>query len=110
MALKIRLRQQGRTHSPFYRLVVTESQTRRDGKYIEVIGWYNPMESDDDKNLSVKADRVQHWIGSGAVMTESASSLIKRAAPSVMKEKVDREVAKREKARLKRKARKKAAA
>ena len=46
MALKIRLRQQGRKNRPFYRLVLTDSRTPRDGKYVEALGWYNPIEKD----------------------------------------------------------------
>ncbi len=45
MALKIRLRQQGRNNRPFYRLVVTDVRSPRDGKYVEMLGWYNPFES-----------------------------------------------------------------
>ena len=46
MALKIRLRQQGRNNRPFYRLVVTDARSPRDGKYVEALGWYNPFEAE----------------------------------------------------------------
>ena len=49
MALKIRLRQQGRKNRPFYRMVVTDVRAPRDGKYCEALGWYNPFETELDK-------------------------------------------------------------
>lgn len=110
MALKIRLRQQGRTNRQFYRLVVTDSRNPRDGRYVETLGWYNPLEADLDKSLSVKEDRVQYWIGQGAMMTEKSEALIARVAPSVMKFRQEKETARRLKIAAKKKANKKAAA
>ena len=51
MALKIRLRQQGRAKRAFYRLVVTDSRAPRDGKYLEAVGWYNPVEVEQEQQL-----------------------------------------------------------
>ncbi|MCB1135948.1 MAG: 30S ribosomal protein S16, partial [Chlamydiia bacterium] len=51
MALKIRLKQLGRRNRPFYRLIVTDVRSPRDGKSIEIIGWYDPMEKADDKSV-----------------------------------------------------------
>lgn len=112
MALKMRLRKQGRTNRPFYRLVITDSRNKRDGKYVEAIGWYDPMSSNEDQILMVKADRAQHWVEQGVEMTEKAEDLIKKAAPSVSKWKADKDQSKRAKARVKARARrqKKAAA
>jgi small subunit ribosomal protein S16 len=84
MALKIRLRQQGRKNQQTYRLVLCDSRSPRDGKYIETLGWYNPRESEPEKNLNIHGDRVQHWLSQGAVLTEKAESLIKRGAPDVI--------------------------
>jgi small subunit ribosomal protein S16 len=95
MALKIRLRKQGRTNRPFYRLVVTDSRSRRDGKFIESVGWYNPIEAADELNLSVKPDRVQHWLENGAQLTEKAEALVARAAPAVIRQWKERQQAKR---------------
>lgn len=86
MALKIRLRKQGRTNRPFYRLVVANSLSPRDGQYIEALGWYNPAEKDAEKNLLVKADRVTHWFSQGAQLTEKAEALVAKGAPEAMKE------------------------
>ena len=54
MALKIRLRQHGRSKRPFYRVIVTDSRNPRDGRYVECVGWYNPLEAEAEKNLSLK--------------------------------------------------------
>lgn len=83
MVLKIRLRQQGRKNRRFYRLVLTDSRSPRDGKYKETVGWYNPRE--DKENLNISADRVQYWINQGAVVTEKAATLIRRCCPDVIK-------------------------
>lgn len=86
MALKIRLRQQGRKNCQTYRLVLTESRSPRDGKYLETLGWYNPQESEPEKMLSLQADRVQHWVKQGAIVTERAEILIKKGAPHIVEE------------------------
>lgn len=104
MALKIRLRQQGRLNRPFYRIVVTDCRSPRDGKYLESVGWYNPFEEDTDKGLSVDAARIEHWLGLGAQLTTSTESLVLKAAPNVVRNLTQKRVAKREKARVKRRA------
>lgn len=84
MALKIRLRQQGRKNQQTYRLVLTDSRSPRDGKYIEVLGWYNPQAPHEDKILSVEGARVDYWLNQGAILTEKAESLVKKGAPEVV--------------------------
>lgn len=106
MALKIRLRQQGRNNRPFYRVVVADVRSPRDGKYVEALGWYNPFETEQDRALNLQADRLEYWIGQGAEMSENVNSLIKRTAPSIAKKKTEKMVARRAKALQKRKARK----
>lgn len=110
MALKIRLRHQGRTNRPFYRLVVTDCCAPRDGRYVEELGWYNPLEADAEKNLLVKADRVQHWLNLGAELTEKAHCLVSKVAPSVIRQQTEKKLAHRAKVATKRKQRKKKAA
>jgi len=107
MALKIRLRQQGQINRPFYRIVVTDCRTPRDGKYLEALGWYNPFETEMDKSLHMDAARIQHWLGLGAQLTESAESLVNKAAPSVIRWLTDKRLANLTKLREKAKARKK---
>ena len=84
MALKIRLRRQGRTNRPFYRLVVTQVTTRRDGKYIEALGWYDPLVTEVEKGIQLDEQRLQHWLEQGAQFTEGAVSLVARRAPEFM--------------------------
>ncbi len=103
MALKIRLRQQGRTNRSFYRLVVTNSRSPRDGKYVEALGWYNPIEKEEDKILSLKADRIQHWLNVGAQLTENAENLVKKGAPNLIRQQTEKRLAQRAKVAAKRK-------
>ncbi|CUI17007.1 30S ribosomal protein S16 [Candidatus Protochlamydia naegleriophila] len=103
MALKIRLRQQGRTNRAFFRLVVTDSRSPRDGKYVEALGWYNPVEAEDDKKLFFKSDRIKHWLDLGAQLTESAACLIKKTSPEIIRAQTEKKVAARAKAAVKRK-------
>lgn len=85
MALKIRLRQHGRKNRPFYRLVVLDSKCRREGKYVECIGTYNPFEETDDKKIMLKPDRLEHWMSVGAILSDQVRSLSAKAAPAVLK-------------------------
>lgn len=82
MALKIRLRQQGRNNRPFYRIVVMDVREPRDGKYLEMVGWYNPFEK--EQTTLVKGERVGHWLNLGAEMSESVAVLVEKEAPEVM--------------------------
>ena len=110
MALKIRLRQQGRNNRATFRLVVTDCRAPRDGKYVEMLGWYSPFESKPELTLSIKEDRIQHWLDQGAQMSDSAKSLIKQLAPSIVSAHTQKEVAQRAKMATKRKVRNKQAA
>ncbi len=104
MSLKIRLRQQGRKNRPFYRLVLIESRSPRDGKYLENLGWYNPFEEEAEKNLLVKADRVAHWLEQGAVLSTRAESLVKKGAPAAFEAHFKKVLARQAKACEKKKA------
>jgi len=106
MALKIRLRQQGRTNRQTYRLVVTDIRCPRDGKYLEMVGWYNPFSNEN--NCQVHAERIQFWVGQGAQLTPSVEALIMKVAPHVMKEIQQKRQEKRVKNVAKRRALKKA--
>lgn len=110
MALKIRLRQQGRNNRQSYRLVLTDVRAPRDGKYIENLGWFNPLEKEQDKAMLINTERVQHWLNLGAEISHSAESLVAKAAPSVIRAQTEKAVAHKAKQTAKRKARKKAAA
>jgi small subunit ribosomal protein S16 len=80
MALKIRLRQQGRKNRTTYRLVLCDVRSPRDGKYIETLGWYNPLESAMERCVQLNRERISHWLSNGAILTESAEKLVKKMA------------------------------
>jgi small subunit ribosomal protein S16 len=82
MTLKIRLRQQGRTNRQTYRLVVADVRSPRDGKYVEMLGWYDPML--EANNIVVDADRTNYWLSQGAELTDQAKAIIKKVAPEVV--------------------------
>lgn len=75
--VRIRLARRGAKKKPFYRVVAADSRAPRDGKFIEILGYYNPMTDPVDINL--KLDRIDHWIGSGAQPSDTAARLIQRA-------------------------------
>ncbi|MFT6556720.1 MULTISPECIES: 30S ribosomal protein S16 [Sneathiella] len=80
MALKIRLTRQGAKKRPFYRIVVADVRSPRDGRYIEILGTYNPMLAKDDENrVSLKEDRVKHWIEVGAQPTDRVAKFLAAA-------------------------------
>lgn len=83
MALKIRLRQQGRTNHTTYRIVVTDTRYPRDGKYIEMLGWSRPFEKAGEQ-ANVNGERVDYWLNQGAEISDNAKILISKLAPSVI--------------------------
>lgn len=83
MSVKIRLRRTGATKQPSYRLVVADSTSPRDGRFIEIIGHYNPLTKPPIVNIDV--DKAQHWLGVGAEPTESAARLMRKAGMNVGK-------------------------
>jgi small subunit ribosomal protein S16 len=83
MALKIRLRQQGRTNHTTYRLVVMDTRHPRDGKYIEMLGWSRPFQKKGEAE-SVDGERIQYWLSQGAQISDNAKILVRRLAPSVI--------------------------
>lgn len=76
MAVKIRLRRMGAKKAPFYRIVVADSRYPRDGRFIEKIGYYDPMKSPAE--VKIDAEKVQKWISNGAQPTDTVKSLLKR--------------------------------
>lgn len=80
MALKIRLTRQGAKKRPFYRIVVADVRSPRDGRYIERVGTYNPMLAKDDENrVTLKEDRIKHWMGNGALPTDRVARFLAEA-------------------------------
>ena len=76
--VKIRLARHGRKKSPFYRVVAANSRSPRDGRFIEILGTYNPMLKEESKEINLKLDRIDYWLSVGAQPTETAASLIKK--------------------------------
>ena len=79
MALKIRLQRHGTSHRPFYRMVVTEANARRDGRFVELLGTYEPQASRPENELNLKIDRIDYWKSVGAKTTDTAESLLRKA-------------------------------
>ena len=75
MAVKIRLRRMGAKKNPFYRIVVADSRAPRDGRFIEELGYYNPLT--EDKTVKVDAEKAQKWIKNGAKPTATVDRLFK---------------------------------
>ena len=76
MAVKIRLRRMGAKKAPFYRIVVADSRFPRDGRFIEEIGYYNPLK--EPAEVKVDAEKVQTWIKNGAQPTDTVKRLFKQ--------------------------------
>ena len=76
MAVKIRLRRTGRKKNPMYRIVVADSRSPRDGKFIEVVGQYAPRTGEQALNL--KSERINYWLDNGAQPTDTVRSLLRK--------------------------------
>ncbi len=76
MAVKIRLRRMGAKKAPFYRVVITDSKYPRDGRFIEEIGYYNPMK--EPAEIKIDAEKAQKWIANGAQPTDTVKVLLKK--------------------------------
>ncbi len=77
MAVKIRLTRLGKKKAPFYRVVVADSRSPRDGRFVEEIGYYNPLT--DPATIKIDADKAQTWIKNGAQPTDTVRSLLKKS-------------------------------
>lgn len=74
--VKIRLKRMGMKKKPFYRIVVTDSRNARDGRFIEEIGYYNPLTEPID--LKINEERCKYWLGTGAQPTDTTRALLKK--------------------------------
>ena len=74
----IRLARSGAKKRPFYHIVVTDSRRRRDGGYIEQIGYFNPIASGPEVELQIQMERIEYWIDQGAKVSERVTSLLKQ--------------------------------
>lgn len=76
--VKIRLARAGAKKRPFYHVVVTDSRNGRDGRFIERVGFYNPIATGGEVELQIKKERVDHWLSQGAKASERVVHLLKR--------------------------------
>jgi len=77
MAVKIRMRRMGAKNDISFRVVATDSRSPRDGRYLELLGWYDPEKK--DKNFDIKLDRIEYWKSKGAIISNTVKSLIRKA-------------------------------
>ncbi len=76
MSVKIRLARHGAKKRPFYRIVVADSKCPRDGRYLEIVGTYNPLP--DSVEVTLKSERIKYWMGQGAIASDTVKSLLKK--------------------------------
>ena len=76
MGVKIRLARHGAKKRPFYRIVVADSESPRDGKFLEKVGTYNP--APDPAEVDLKAERIKYWIDKGAIPTDTVRNLLRK--------------------------------
>lgn len=76
----IRLSRGGAKKRPFYHLTVTDSRNARDGRFIERVGFFNPIAKGQEERLRVDTDRIDYWVGQGAQLSPRVASLVKDAA------------------------------
>lgn len=81
--VSIRLRREGSLNNPYYKVVVADQRSPRDGKFIEIIGNYNPRKEGDNANIDL--DRADYWIGKGAQPSDTVRSIIKKSRKSLAK-------------------------
>ena len=81
MAVSIRLRREGSKNRPYYRVVVTDSRSPRDGKFSEIIGTYDPKQTGQNSSFSI--ERAEYWISKGARPSDTVRSLIKKQKATV---------------------------
>ena len=79
MAVKLRLKRTGRRHLPCYRLNAVDSRAPRDGKVIEELGLYDPLQKDSDKQINFKRERVEYWLSVGAQPSDTVANLLEKA-------------------------------
>lgn len=89
MAVKIRLKRIGAKKSPFYRIVVADSRAARNGRFIEELGYYNPLT--EPKTVKIDNDRAQNWLNNGAKPTDSVNRLFEANGVYEQEEQIEQE-------------------
>lgn len=78
MAVRLRLKRMGRKNRAYFRLNAMDSRSPRDGRPLEELGTYDPVQKDTSKQVTLKEDRIKHWLANGAVPTDTVRDLLKR--------------------------------
>lgn len=78
MAVRLRLARMGRRHRPFFRINAVDAHTPRDGKVIERLGHYDPLEKDVSRQIVIKRERIEYWLEKGAVPSDTVSEILTR--------------------------------
>jgi len=78
MSVKIRMTRMGRRHRPFFRINAVDGRTPRDGRILEKLGHYDPLEKDVDKQIVLNKERVEFWVGQGAVASDTCAEIFKK--------------------------------
>ena len=83
MSVKIRMRRMGAKNDMSFRVVATDSRSPRDGRYLELLGWYDPEQKGE--NFGLKLERIEFWKGKGAIISDTVKSLMKKARKAAKK-------------------------
>jgi small subunit ribosomal protein S16 len=78
MSVKIRMTRMGRRHRPFFRINAVESTTPRDGRILEKLGHYDPLEKTEDKQIVINKERIEFWMGQGAIASDTCAEIFKK--------------------------------
>jgi len=76
----IRLARGGAKKRPFFNIVAADKRNRRDGRFIERVGYYNPVATENEKGIVINAERLEHWVKNGAQVSETVARLLKQSA------------------------------
>jgi len=82
MSVRIRLMRTGRKNTPHYRIAVFDSRTRRDGRYLESLGIYESKKTEPAKKVTLNKERLNYWLGKGALLTHTLTHILKKAGIS----------------------------
>ena len=74
--VKLRFQRHGRTHRPFYRLVAVDARFKRNGKYLERLGWFNPTPGQGEQDVELNSERIKYWLGVGAQPSDTVRDLL----------------------------------
>ena len=74
--VKLRMQRHGRSHRPFYRIVAVDARFKRNGKYLERLGWFNPTPGEGEEAVEINTDRVKHWLSVGAQPSDTVRDLL----------------------------------